>query len=191
AVSTTSGSSPRRAASSRPTWATSSEWVSRLRAKSSPAVGLSTCVFTASRRSADECRMRARSRAKSPRRLECCSGSRRSASASPYPGVESASATAVAQLGLGELGPVGLLQVAAVEPPLRERGRLRAARATARPLGVLPRVRLRPVEPREQLVDLVEARRLRERRPQFAAHGVALEVPRDVLADVAAAPDLV
>ena len=45
AVSTTSGSRPRLTASSRPICATSSECVSRLRAKSRPAVGLSTCVF--------------------------------------------------------------------------------------------------------------------------------------------------
>ena len=65
------------------TWATSSEWVSRLRAKSRPAAGLSTCVFAASLRSALECRSRARSRAKSLRLLECSSGNHLATSRSP------------------------------------------------------------------------------------------------------------
>src|SRR5688572_856153 len=56
-----SGSQPRDAPSSRATWATSSEWVSRLRMKSSlPAPR--TCVLAESRRSAAECTTRARSR---------------------------------------------------------------------------------------------------------------------------------
>jgi hypothetical protein len=51
AVSTTSGDSSSAIASSRPTCATSSECVSRLRAKSAGLAGLSTCVFAARRRS--------------------------------------------------------------------------------------------------------------------------------------------
>ena len=55
----------------------------RLAAKTqvlSPAAGLNTWVFAASRRRALECSSRARSRAKSLRRLECCSGNQRSES---------------------------------------------------------------------------------------------------------------
>src|SRR5689334_8462106 len=61
ATSTTSGSQPRRAPISRAIWATSSEWVSRVRRKSSePAV--CTWVLVASRRNPAECSTRARSR---------------------------------------------------------------------------------------------------------------------------------
>ena len=101
------------------------------------------------------------------------------------------SATTVAQFGLGELGAVGLLQFAALEPAVGQARDLRGAGAAALALGVDARVRLVVVEAGEQLVDLVEARRARERRPQLAADRVALEVPGDVLADVAAGPVLV
>ena len=62
AVSTTSGSQPSACPSSRPTWATSRVWVRRVRTKSS-VPGPMTWVLAASRRSAAECRTRARSRA--------------------------------------------------------------------------------------------------------------------------------
>ena len=55
------GRQPSALPSSRPIWAHSSEWVSRVRGKSlSP--GTTTWVLAASRRSADECSTRARSR---------------------------------------------------------------------------------------------------------------------------------
>ena len=66
AVSTRSGSQPRDRPSSRPTCATSSEWVSRVREKSSTS-GATTCVFAPSRRRAAEWSTRARSRSKSER----------------------------------------------------------------------------------------------------------------------------
>src|SRR6185312_15881799 len=184
AVSTTSGSSPNRVASSRPTCATSSECVSRLRAKSNPAAGLSTCVFAASRRNALECSSRARSRAKSLRLLECSSGNHRARSRSPYP--ETASATAVLDFCPGEFRTMHVAEFVAVEPVLRKGGALGSARATARPLGRLARVLLRPVQLPEQVVHLLQALHGRETRPQVAAHGVTLEVPRDMLSDVAA-----
>ena len=80
AVSTTSAETPSATASSRPTWATSSECVSRLRAKSAVLAGLSTWVFAASRRSPAECSTRARSRAKSSRSERCVSAKNRAAS---------------------------------------------------------------------------------------------------------------
>ena len=52
--------------SSRPTWATSSEWVSRVRTKSSED-GATTWVLAPSRRSAEECSTRARSRSNAVR----------------------------------------------------------------------------------------------------------------------------
>ena len=61
AVSTRSGSQPSALPSSRPIWAHSSEWVSRVRGKSLSA-GTTTWVFAASRRNAAECSTRARSR---------------------------------------------------------------------------------------------------------------------------------
>ena len=63
AASTTSGSQPSALPSSRPICATSSEWVRRLRTKSS-VCGATTCVLAASRRSAELCSTRARSRSK-------------------------------------------------------------------------------------------------------------------------------
>ena len=71
AVSTTSGSAPSSSAIARPIWATSSEWVSRVRGTpltSAPSPGPTTCVLPASRRSAAECSTRARSRANGLRR---------------------------------------------------------------------------------------------------------------------------
>ena len=66
AQSTTSGSHPSMAPTCRPIWATSSVWVSLVRAKSSvPATRI--CVFAPSLRSADECTTRARSRSKAVR----------------------------------------------------------------------------------------------------------------------------
>lgn len=88
AASTRSGSQPRAAPSSRPTWAHSREWVSRVRGLASQAgprvPGVTTWVFPASLRSAAECSTRARSRWKAvrPGRLSG-SGSQRSASAGP------------------------------------------------------------------------------------------------------------
>ena len=66
AVSTTSGSQPSVAPSSRPTCATSSEWVSRVRTKSSED-GATTWVLAPRRRSAEECSTRARSRSNAVR----------------------------------------------------------------------------------------------------------------------------
>ena len=92
AASTTSGSQPRAAPSVRAIWATSSEWVSRVRGKSAEPAS-TTWVVAASRRSAEECSTRARSRSKSVRgtapepagwaRLPG-SGTRRARSCSPY-----------------------------------------------------------------------------------------------------------
>lgn len=66
AVSTRSGSQPRAAPSSRPTWAHSRECVRRVRALASQSwlrvPGVTTCVLPARRRSAAECSTRARSR---------------------------------------------------------------------------------------------------------------------------------
>ncbi|OLT20915.1 hypothetical protein BJF81_03325 [Ornithinimicrobium sp. CNJ-824] len=67
-------SQPRAAPNSRPIWATSREWVSRLRTKSS-LVGWTTCVVAASRRRAAEWTTRARSRAKSCRSARFWAGS--------------------------------------------------------------------------------------------------------------------
>src|SRR5271154_5452149 len=67
AMSTRSGSQPSSIAIPRPIWATSSECVSRVRGVSPPR-GPTTCVLSASRRSAALCRTLARSRAKSVRR---------------------------------------------------------------------------------------------------------------------------
>src|SRR5690606_25882071 len=53
------------------------------------------------------------------------------------------------------------------------------------------RVGSREVEVADEVVDLRERVDLRELPAQLAAHGVALEVPRGVLADVAAAARLV
>src|SRR5690606_15078331 len=133
--------------------------------------------------------MRARSRAKSLRRDECSSGSIRSVSAGAYPGASSA--TCRVRFALGEPGPLRLVQLARGEPALRERRVLRAAGASALALRIRARVGLGGVELPEQLVDLVEARRPCERCAQLAAHRVPLEVPGDVLADVAAGTSLV
>src|SRR5690606_4613074 len=104
------------------TCATSSECVSRLRAKSSPAVGLSTCAFAARRRSALECSRRARSRAKSLRREECSSGRARSASKSLYPPNRLApwsTATGVA-LPLGQVAALVAVELARLQPFVRQ-----------------------------------------------------------------------
>ncbi len=88
AVSTRSGSQPSAAPSSRPTWAHSSECVSRVRGLASQTwlrvPGVTTWVFPASLRRAAECSTRARSRWKAvrPGRLSG-SVSQRSASAAP------------------------------------------------------------------------------------------------------------
>ena len=66
ARSTRSGSQPSGTAMPRPIWATSSEWVSRVRGLSLSR-GPTTWVLSASRRSAALCSTRARSRAKSLR----------------------------------------------------------------------------------------------------------------------------
>ena len=84
AASTTSGSAPSSLPSSRPTWATSRECVRRVRTKSSE-IGPSTCVFSPRRRSAEEWRMRARSRSNSVRSEDLwSSGTQRSESAAAY-----------------------------------------------------------------------------------------------------------
>src|SRR5687767_6130250 len=79
-----SGSQPKDAPSSRATWATSSEWVSRLRMKSSlPAPR--TCVLADSRRSAAECTTRARSRSNGVRPARFGgSATKRARASSPY-----------------------------------------------------------------------------------------------------------
>src|SRR5690554_6848599 len=182
AVSTTSGSRPRLVASFRPTCATSRECVSRFRAKSRPWVGLSTCVLAASRRSALECSSRARSRAKSLRREECSSGRNRAVSCGPY----AASATGGVRFSLGHLPAVRVADLPAVEPALRKSGSLRAAGAAAWAFGSLPGVRHLPVESAQQVVELLERLHRGEAGPQVAAHRITLEVPGDVLADVAA-----
>ncbi len=81
-----SRSQPSAVASSRPTWATSRVWVSRLRMKSLLA-GPTTCVLPASLRNAAECTIRALSRwyGDLPDRLG--SSTKRSASASSYPSI--------------------------------------------------------------------------------------------------------
>src|SRR5665647_3155250 len=183
AVSTMSGSSPRRRASSRPIWATSSEWVSRLRAKSSPAVGLSTWVFAARRRSALECSSRARSRAKSLRLELCSSGSQRSSSCSPYP--ETLATTGI-PFAFGQVDALGAGQLLGVEPVLRQGRLLRGSSATARTLGSHARVGHLRVECAEQVVELRERADHGEAGPQVAADRVALEIPGDMLADVPA-----
>ncbi len=84
AVSTRSGSQPSARPISRPTWATSSECVSRVRTKSS-LPGPSTCVFAPRRRSPEECTTRARSRSNAVRCFDLGgSGYQRSVSASVY-----------------------------------------------------------------------------------------------------------
>src|SRR5919202_1402054 len=133
AASTTSPSQPSALPRSRPIWATSRLWVSRLRTKSSVS-GATTWVLAASRRSALECTIRARSRAKATRRpVFGGSAKRRSRSVGGRRGIR--------LLGV-ELGD--------------ER-----------------------VEPRQRLDQP-------ERGAGIGADDVALEVPRHVLADVAA-----
>ena len=66
AMSTRSGSQPRPMAIPRPIWATSNEWVNRVRGVS-PWRGPTTWVLSASLRSAAQCSTLARSRAKSVR----------------------------------------------------------------------------------------------------------------------------
>src|ERR1700730_10656037 len=92
AMSTRSGSQPSPMAMPRPIWATSSEWVSRVRGVSLWR-GPTSCVLPASRRRAALCRTRARSRAKSVRCSVSVPGSaapfrwsttRRCRSSSPY-----------------------------------------------------------------------------------------------------------
>ena len=86
AVSTTSALQPSAAPNSRPIWATSREWVSRLRTKSSMP-GWTTWVFADRRRRLAEWSSRARSRAKSSRSTRLWAGSsatQRSRSRSVY-----------------------------------------------------------------------------------------------------------
>src|SRR5690606_25353954 len=90
AASTRSGSQPRAAPSSRPTWAHSREWVRRVRGLASQtglaSPGVTTWVLPARRRSAAECSTRARSRWKAvrPGRLSG-SAAQRSTAAGSYP----------------------------------------------------------------------------------------------------------
>src|SRR5690554_1177616 len=182
AVSTTSGSRPRLVASFRPTCATSRECVSRFRAKSRPWVGLSTCVLAASLRSALECSSRARSRAKSLRREECSSGRKRAVSCGPY----APSATGGVRFSLGQLPAVRVADLPAVEPALRKSRTLRAARSATRTLGALPRVRHLPVESSQQVIQLLQRLHRGQACAKVAAHRIPLEVPGNMLADVAA-----
>ncbi len=103
AASTRSGSQPRAAPSSRPTWAHSREWVSRVRGLASQAwlrvPGVTTWVLPARRRSAAECSTRARSRWKAVR-PGCLSGSgsQRSVAAGSYPGMSGVSVLSLVSL---------------------------------------------------------------------------------------------
>src|SRR6266567_4185888 len=89
AASTRSGSQPISWPSSRPIWAHSSEWVSRVRGKSADP-GATTWVLAESRRSPAQCSTRARSRSKSlrPARLGG-SATQRAVALSSYPAVTS------------------------------------------------------------------------------------------------------
>src|SRR5690606_339295 len=192
AVSTTSAETPRALASSRPTCATSSEWVRRLRAKSAVLAGLSTWVFAASRRSAAECSTRARSREKSSRSDRWVSAKKRSASCSSYPAGTRTEGSAATVLDLRSAHHVtdALPDLAGVEPALRKRRALGRTGTTALALGAGARIR-GVAERSEKVVDLLQGRRTCESRPQLTADRVALEVPGDVLADVLAAAILV
>jgi hypothetical protein len=86
---------------------------------------------------------------------------------------------------------MGLLQLAAVEPAVGQVRHFRGAGAAALALSVRPGIRLVAVELREKVVDLGQAGAGRKGRSQLASYRVALEVPGDVLADVAARPVLV
>src|SRR5690606_28852014 len=74
---------------------------------------------------------------------------------------------------------------------VRQRRALRATCTAALPLGIRSRVRSIVIELREQLVDVRQALRRRESGADVAADGIALEIPGDVLADVAASAILV
>src|SRR5680860_932035 len=151
AVSTISGSRPSRRASSRPIWATSREWVSRLRAKSRPAVGLSTWVLAPSRRRALECSRRARSRTKSLRRELCASGSQRSSACVLYP---VALATVCVPFALGQIGTLRAGQFLRIQPMFRQRRALGRPGSPAWPLGALARVGQAAVERAQKLFEL-------------------------------------
>ena len=103
AASTRSGSQPTATATSRPTWATSRVWVRRLRVKSS-VDGPTTWVLAASRRSAEECTMRARSRSNGVRRESLGSARTRSTSAWSYAAGEVSTAATLLTPRLARFG---------------------------------------------------------------------------------------
>src|SRR5699024_5791100 len=192
AASTMSGSQPSSAPMSRPTWATSREWVRRVRTKSfAPAP--STCVLAPSLRSAEECSTRARSRWKGVRAWDFGgSGTQRSRSWAVYPGGGCTSLTEVGcvevrdigsasrgvELGLVEAGGVLGAELTGGHPALRHVRLLGRSGEAPRPLHRRTGVGAVAVEVGERL-------HRRQAVAHLAADGVALVVPGHVLAQVA------
>src|SRR5699024_9222323 len=203
AASTTSGSQPSSAPMSRPTCATSREWVSRVRTKSlEPAP--STWVFAPRRRSAEECSTRARSRWNGVRACDFGgSVAHRCRSADVYPaGGTGAVARAVAsaltrspsrgvEFGLVKAGGMVGGQLAGVHPALGDLRRLGAPGAAAGALGVLARVGAVVVELGELRIEVGQRLHGGQAVAHLAADRVPLEVPGHVLAKVADAAALV
>src|SRR4051795_8473425 len=101
------------------------------------------------------------------------------------------SATAHRQLRLADHPGGRALQDPAVQPALRQRHALRRPGPPALALGRLPRPRLVEVELGQQLVQGCEGLDEGQLGTQVLSDTEALEVPGDVLADVAAALELV
>jgi hypothetical protein len=95
------------------------------------------------------------------------------------------------QLRFGQLCPMRLLKFSAVEPSVRERRLFGRASATPLALSVLTGVRLIPVELPEQVIHHRKRLHRGKAGPQFAADRVSLEIPGNMLADVAARTILV
>src|SRR5690606_37494276 len=84
-----------------------------------------------------------------------------------------------------EGGPEVLVELTRLEPPVRQVRLLGRTSPAARPLGGVAGIGLVEVELAKQIVELRERRDETERTTQLAADGVALEVPRHVLAHLA------
>ena len=193
AVSTTSGASRRAVASSRPTWATSSECVSRLRAKSARPPGSAPASWrrgAAARgvqhawpgRARSRCGARCAAReadAQCPRRR-----SRRDEPLGP-------SAATVVEFRFGEGRRMPPTSSRESSQPSGSAGRLGVPARPRWPSARRAGVRASTSRACRGARRSRRGSTRREPRPRVAADRVALEVPGDVLADVAAAAVLV